>query len=250
MTIEIPTPLRVYTGNQSAVAVDAATVSEAVSALLTPLSRVQEASLHPRRQAALLRQPLPQRRRHPLSAPARRHARFEHSDTLSIIPSIAGGCWPSRRARLRRRNFGRLITAAGIAGRAGALRAKTIAVSTCTALSRSRILKEDSWPPPPNPSPCPSFPTTKSRATRATSSCPKWAWRASRSSRPPKSSASAPADSARRWRFYLAAAGIGTLGLVDFDVVDASNLQRQIIHSTEGRRPPEDRLRRREARRR
>src|ERR1022692_4904738 len=32
--------------------------------------------------------------------------------------------------------------------------------------------------------------------------------------------------------FYLTAAGIGTLGLVDFDGVDASNLQRQIIHST------------------
>jgi adenylyltransferase/sulfurtransferase len=31
---------------------------------------------------------------------------------------------------------------------------------------------------------------------------------------------------------YLAAAGVGTLGLVDFDIVDASNLQRQIIHST------------------
>ena len=31
---------------------------------------------------------------------------------------------------------------------------------------------------------------------------------------------------------YLAAAGVGTLGVVDFDVVDASNLQRQIIHGT------------------
>jgi adenylyltransferase/sulfurtransferase len=31
---------------------------------------------------------------------------------------------------------------------------------------------------------------------------------------------------------YLAAAGVGTLGIVDNDVVDASNLQRQIIHST------------------
>ena len=33
--------------------------------------------------------------------------------------------------------------------------------------------------------------------------------------------------------FYLAAAGIGTLGIVDDDVVDESNLQRQVIHNTE-----------------
>lgn len=32
---------------------------------------------------------------------------------------------------------------------------------------------------------------------------------------------------------YLAAAGVGTLGLIDFDVVDESNLQRQVLFSTE-----------------
>jgi sulfur-carrier protein adenylyltransferase/sulfurtransferase len=31
---------------------------------------------------------------------------------------------------------------------------------------------------------------------------------------------------------YLAAAGVGTIGIIDFDAVDASNLQRQILHST------------------
>jgi len=32
--------------------------------------------------------------------------------------------------------------------------------------------------------------------------------------------------------FYLAAAGVGTLGLIDSDLVDLSNLQRQVIHQT------------------
>ena len=32
---------------------------------------------------------------------------------------------------------------------------------------------------------------------------------------------------------YLASCGVGTIGIVDFDVVDETNLQRQIIHSEE-----------------
>src|SRR5246500_4509809 len=31
---------------------------------------------------------------------------------------------------------------------------------------------------------------------------------------------------------YLAAAGVGRIGVVDFDVVDSTNLQRQVIHGT------------------
>src|SRR6266567_1960906 len=39
---------------------------------------------------------------------------------------------------------------------------------------------------------------------------------------------------------YLAAAGVGTLGIVDSDVVDATNLQRQILHNTERLGRPKD----------
>ena len=44
---------------------------------------------------------------------------------------------------------------------------------------------------------------------------------------------------------YLAAAGVGTLGVVDDDIVSLSNLQRQIIHATPDIGRPQGRQRRR-----
>ena len=46
---------------------------------------------------------------------------------------------------------------------------------------------------------------------------------------------------------YLAAAGVGTIGIVEFDVVDESNLQRQIIHGVVRRRPAQDASRARDS---
>ena len=43
---------------------------------------------------------------------------------------------------------------------------------------------------------------------------------------------------------YLAAAGVGTLGIVDDDAVSLSNLQRQVIHDTASGRACQDRKRR------
>ena len=41
---------------------------------------------------------------------------------------------------------------------------------------------------------------------------------------------------------YLAAAGVGTLGIADFDVVDLSNLQRQVLHTNDSVGTPQDRV--------
>ena len=41
---------------------------------------------------------------------------------------------------------------------------------------------------------------------------------------------------------YLALAGVGTIGIVDFDIVDLSNLQRQVLHQNDDVGKQEDRI--------
>ena len=76
-------------------------------------------------------------------------------------------------------------------------------------------------------------PPSSARATRATCCCPRSGSRASSSCSTPRCCCSAPAGSARRPRSTWPPPASGTLGIVDDDEVDVSNLQRQVIHTTD-----------------
>jgi sulfur-carrier protein len=91
MTIEIPTPLRVYAKNQSAVSVGAATVAEALSALTRQYPDFQKHLYTPEgKLRSFVNVYLNDEDVRYL--PQGEATAVKDSDTLSIIPSIAGGC--------------------------------------------------------------------------------------------------------------------------------------------------------------
>ena len=98
MKIEIPTPLRTYSENQSTVTVEAKTVAEAVSALTQQYPAFQKHLYTPdgklRSFVNLYLNDEDVR-----YLPDREATAVKGSDTLSIIPSIAGGCWPQGHTR-------------------------------------------------------------------------------------------------------------------------------------------------------
>ena len=179
MKIHIPTPLRVYTGKQNSVAVEAKTIGEALSLLtiqhpdLKKHLYTEDGKLRSFVNVYLNDEDI-------RYLPQKESTAVTDADALSIIPSIAGGtsavseppvALPSlTNDEIARYSRHLILPEVGMEGQKKLKAAKVLCIGAGGLGSPLAL--------------------------------------------------------------YLAAAGVGTLGLVDFDVVDASNLQRQIIHST------------------
>jgi adenylyltransferase/sulfurtransferase len=178
MNIHIPTPLRPYADKKATVAVEGRTVAEALSQLVAH---------HP------------DLRRHLYGEDGRLRAfvnvyvndedirylekestSLKESDTLSIVPSIAGGSTATARAD----RPGPALSNEEILRYSRHLIMPEVGLEGQQRLKAARVL-------------CIGAGGLGSPLT-----------------------------------LYLAAAGVGTIGVVDFDVVDVTNLQRQVIHST------------------
>lgn len=182
MQIHIPTPLRPYADKQASVSVSAQTVGQALSALTTQFPELRK---HLYSDEGKLRsfvnvylndediRYLDQKENTPI----------RESDSLSIIPSIAGGAPVAE------------------AGPMEAPTADALTPEEMGRYSRHLILPEVG-----------EQGQLKLKAARVL--CIG------------AGGLGAPLT------MYLAAAGVGTLGIVDFDVVEASNLHRQVIHGT------------------
>jgi adenylyltransferase/sulfurtransferase len=186
--IHIPTPLRPYAGQQSVIEVEAATVGEALRSLVT---RHAELGRHLYDEQGRLRRFVNVYRndedvRH-LSGEA---TTLGANDTLSIVPSIAGGSTATPRPR-------------------GALPAWATGEDGLPAMNQEELLRYGRHLM------LPEVGLEGQRRLKASSVLMIGA-----------------GGLGSPLALYLAAAGVGRLGIVDFDVVDASNLQRQILHGS------------------
>jgi len=181
--IHLPTPLRAYAGQQASVVVIAATAGEAMQELVT---RHEGLRRHLFDEAGQLRRYVNvYRNDEDIRQLGRDKTLLAPGDTLTIVPSIAGGlpgppAWatgsdglpPLSQEELLRYSRHLILPEVGLTGQRK-LKAASVLMVGAGGLGSPLAL-------------------------------------------------------------YLAAAGIGRLGIVEFDAVDASNLQRQILHGTSG----------------
>jgi adenylyltransferase/sulfurtransferase len=189
-SIHIPTPLRPYAGRQSVIQVEASTVGEALQALV---ERHAELRRHLYDDAGQLRRFVNVYRNDEDVRHLEREATPLHDgDSLTIVPSIAGGSDPAPPAAGR---------PAAPDWSTGADGLPSLSQQELLRYSRHLIL--------------PEVGLAGQRRLKAASVLIVGA-----------------GGLGSPLALYLAAAGIGRMGLVDFDVVDESNLQRQILHGT------------------
>jgi adenylyltransferase/sulfurtransferase len=173
VTVRIPTPLRPFTDHQSAVTLEGATIGEVLSQLtatyadLRPHLFDKDGRLRSFVNVYLNDEDIRYlgREATPIGA----------ADTVSIVPSVAGGVGVAEPPELTRDDVQRysrhlILPEVGVDGQRKLKAAKVLCVGAGGLGSPAAL--------------------------------------------------------------YLAAAGVGTLGLVDFDVVDVTNLQRQVLYST------------------
>jgi sulfur-carrier protein adenylyltransferase/sulfurtransferase len=187
VTVFIPTALRQFAGDQAEVAVEAATVGEALDKVTGEHAELRRHLYG--EQGALRNFVNVYVNDEDIRAAQRLETPVKEGDTISIVPAIAGGA--ATEEKLNERS----------AVKTEAASLPTLSNEEIARYSRHLIM--------------PEVGVEGQRRLKA-----------ARVLMIGTGGLGAPTG------MYLAAAGVGTLGVVDFDVVDASNLQRQIVHGT------------------
>jgi adenylyltransferase/sulfurtransferase len=197
-TINIPTPLRPFTDKKESVEVHGATVGELLADLTT---RYEGLRKHLYADNGKLRNFVNvYLNDEDIRYLQRENTPVKSGDTLSIVPSVAGGAPTSAEATAGRPTD---VVEAGLETRRAEVDdLPTLSAEEIKRYSRHLIMPEVGM--------------DAQRRLKASSVLCIGA-----------GGLGSPAA------MYLAAAGIGRLGIVDFDVVDYSNLQRQLLHTTD-----------------